>query len=84
MDATLELAMNKKVSTNLRRAVQRRLKDKGSWMSGYLSQGWPALFDDSWKTNAIAGGQITAQEIDELVDVSRSRQSTCEMLIDSA
>jgi len=39
-------------------------------MNGYLSRGWSAVFDPSWTEGVVKGGQITAEEIDSLLEVS--------------
>lgn len=46
------------------------MKDQKSWMSGYLSRGWSEVFDPSWAEGIVQRGQITAEAIDSLLQVS--------------
>ena len=46
------------------------MKDQKSWMNGYLTRGWSAVFDPSWTQGVVKGGQIAAEEINSLLEVS--------------
>jgi len=72
LEAAIESVLDSTTSSNLRREVQRRMKDQKSWMNGYLSRGWSAVFEPSWAEGVVKRGQITAEEIASLLEVRRA------------
>lgn len=68
LEALIGSALESTNSSGLRRAVDRRLKDR-TLMNGYASRGWPAVFDSSWVEEVVAKGQSTAKEIEGVLEV---------------
>jgi hypothetical protein len=68
LEALIESALDSTSSSGLRRAVDRRLKDR-TLMNEYASRGWPAVFDPSWANEVVAKGQSTTKETEDLLEV---------------
>jgi hypothetical protein len=67
LEASIESALNATTSSGLRRAVDRRLKER-TVLNGYASRGWSAVFDSSWVEEVVAKGQSTTKEIEGVLD----------------
>jgi hypothetical protein len=68
LEASIESALNATTSSGLRRAVDRRLKER-TVLNGYASRGWSAVFDSNWAEEVVAKGQSTAKEMEDLLEV---------------
>lgn len=80
LESLIESALESTNSSGLRRAVDRRLKDR-TLMNGYASRGWSAVFDSSWVEEVVAKGQSPAKEIEGLLEVCYSLSTFRRLLI---